>query len=115
MIAIRRRRAEKALRTEEWSRRASRRQKPGFQALALPEDMLGGAARVTVLGNARALIENHRGIADIGDECVKLMTRQGMLTVCGRELTLREVRADALSICGVIATIAFPEGGAGGA
>jgi len=114
MIAIRRRRAEKALRDEERSRRAARRRKPGFQALALPEDILHGAARVTVLGCARALIENHRGIADIGEDCVKFMTRQGMLTVCGRALTLHEVRTDALSICGVIATIAFPEGGAGG-
>jgi sporulation protein YqfC len=109
MIASKKHNAKKASREDARARRAARRAKPKLSALALPEDILGGAARLTLLGSARLLIENHRGIVSVGEDCVKLMTRHGIVTVCGRELTLRDARADALSVYGFIASVALPE------
>ena len=61
--------------------------------------------RVTTIGNARALVENHLGLLAYGAECVRVRCRRGVASVCGQGLALREVRRDALIVTGRIAKV----------
>ena len=60
------------------------------------------ALRVTTIGGARALVENHRGLVSYAPDCVRVRCRRGDACVLGRELALREVRRDALIVTGRI-------------
>ncbi|HIS02304.1 MAG TPA: YabP/YqfC family sporulation protein [Candidatus Pullichristensenella avicola] len=62
----------------------------------------GRAVRVTTVGDRRALVENHLGIDAYGPEAVRLRCRGGAVCLRGRDLSLREVRAGALIVAGVL-------------
>ena len=84
---------------------------PGVPALEWFRDVSGRTARVTAIGSRQVLIENHAGILDFTDETVRLSTAAGALCVCGQNLTLCEVREDALIVHGSIRQISLPEDG----
>ena len=84
---------------------------PGVPALEWLSDVSGRAARATAIGSRRILIENHTGIQDFTDETVRLSTAAGPLCVHGRNLTLCEVRANALIVHGCIRQVDLPEDG----
>lgn len=85
-----------------------RRAKPVLAALSLPEDVSEDGVRVILLGGGRALVENMLGVADIGREEIRLVTRAGILTVQGRELMLTDVREGALAVNGQIESVHLP-------
>ena len=61
--------------------------------------------RVTAVGGARALVENHLGLLAYGQDCVRVRCRRGAASIRGSGLTLREVRKDALIITGRIDSV----------
>ena len=63
--------------------------------------------RVTAVGGARALVENHLGLLDYAPERVRVRCRRGAVSVCGQGLTLREGRRDALIVAGRIERVAI--------
>lgn len=73
------------------------------------DDLSGKTARITAIGNRSLMVENHAGIEKYALDCVCLNTRCGIITVEGRNLALREVRRDALLICGEIQSVALPD------
>ena len=87
-----------------------KRKRPTFPALQWLTDATGLKYRVTLLGNACAMVENHLGILEFGDEVIRLKTRKGVLVFEGAGLLLTEVRPDALSIRGAINKIVLPSG-----
>lgn len=80
----------------------------GAEALELPMDVLGNQARITLAGDGCALIENHRGILEVSDQSVRLLTRQGVLRILGEGLELCQVRPDALKVEGNIFVLELP-------
>lgn len=92
----------------EAKNRAMRPRKPALEALALPEDVSGDSARVILLGGGRALIENLRGVADIGRETIRLTVRGGSIVLHGEALRLTDVRADAVAVVGQIDSVELP-------
>lgn len=78
--------------------------KSGMRRLALscslPEDALTSGARVTVIGRGCVLVEGQRGVVELGGGRIRLKTRDGMLSVLGQALELRELSADAAVIVG---------------
>ena len=84
---------------------------PPVPALEWISDISGRAARATAIGNHRILIENHRGILDFSGESVRLATSGGPLSVIGQDLSLSEVRENALIIHGRIRQVNLPEDG----
>ena len=80
-------------------------------ALLWSQDMLGLCARVTVVGSARLLVENHTGIRSFSDCTVVLDSRAGAIRVDGRGLSLGCVRSGALILRGDIRRVELPEGG----
>ena len=84
---------------------------PGVPALEWLSDVSGRAARATAIGSRRILIENHTGIQDFTDEQVRLSTASGTLCIHGCDLTLCEVRENALIVHGCIRQVDLPEDG----
>lgn len=66
----------------------------------LPEDALGGGARVTLTGRTAALVEGQRGVIELSPGRIRLRTDGGVLTVSGEGLRLRELSFDAAVIVG---------------
>jgi len=93
---------------DEKKKHSVRRAKPVLAALSLPEDISEDGVRVILLGEGRALIENHLGIADIGQNAIRLVTRAGVLSVLGKELSLTDVREGALAVNGRIESVQMP-------
>lgn len=81
-----------------------------FPALEWLTDASGLKARVTLLGNSRAMVENHTGILEFTEGVIRLKTRGGTLRFEGSGLTLTEVRPDALTVRGAIDRIILPTG-----
>lgn len=69
-------------------------------ATGLPEDALGGGARVTLTGRSAALVEGQRGVIELSPRRIRLRTDGGVLTVSGEGLRLRELSFDAAVIVG---------------
>ena len=82
---------------------------PGLPALEWISDLSGRAARATAIGSRRILIENHTGIQDFTPEQVRLSTANGPLCVRGCDLSLCEVRENALIVHGCIRQVDLPE------
>jgi len=66
-------------------------------AASLPEDVLRGA-RVTWFGQGSALVEGQHGVVELTQERIRLRTDEGILTLCGEGMTLRELSVDAAFI-----------------
>ncbi len=81
---------------------------PVLAGLELPEDVSGRAARLTILGSSRALVENCRGVEEVGETRMRLRLSGGTLTVEGKGLCLTDVRADAVCICGCLEALRLP-------
>jgi len=79
-----------------------RRERIGRLALSsgLPEDALSSGARVTMMGRGCVLVEGQHGVVELGAHRIRLRTSEGVLSVSGRALSLRELSMDAALICG---------------
>lgn len=104
---LRKKRARKQEKSLE-AAHARRIAHPVLAGLELPEDVSGSAARLTVLGSSRALVENCRGVEEVGETRMRLRLGGGTLTVEGEGLCLTDVRADAVCICGCLHVLRLP-------
>lgn len=82
--------------------------RPILGALELPEDASGAAERLVILGGERALVENCRGVEEISETRVRLRTPGGALVFEGERLSLCDVRADSVCVCGRLRLLRFP-------
>ena len=85
-----------------------RRRTPALDWLC---DLSGQTARITSLGNRSLLVENHRGILDFACDRILLATACGEVEVMGSNLSLSDVRRDALIIHGCIQDVKLPQKG----
>ncbi|NLF80771.1 MAG: sporulation protein YqfC [Clostridia bacterium] len=77
--------------------------------LELPPDLIGGAARLTLLGREQVSIINHRGIVAYAPERILLQLSDGRLEINGSGLNLSELNEEQLTIGGLIASLVFRE------
>jgi len=93
----------------------SRRRKKRLTLMCgLPQDVLEGAARVTLFGSSSAMIEGQHGMVELGKRCMRMRTRSGVLTVLGENMVLRELTADAAMVTGErIDTVTYGRAGQG--
>ena len=66
----------------------------------LLEDAVTGSARVTMTGRSAVLVEGQHGVVELSSACIRLRTRDGVLSVLGEALELRELSLDAAMITG---------------
>lgn len=87
----------------------AKRDIPSLQWVADVSD----APCVLLTGSHRALVENITGILEFTGCCLRLNTRQGVLTIEGEYLTVCQARPGSLLAEGRIARVVLPEGGCG--
>lgn len=68
--------------------------------LELPEEAAAGAAKLTITDGRRALVENHRGLLEYGEEQIRISTGRGQIVLRGRDLTLSAMSGKELLIRG---------------
>lgn len=83
--------------------------KKSFRALEWPGET-AGAARATIIGKNRALIENFDGIIEFTSETVRLSARGGEIVVNGENIEIEQARARSLIVRGRIGGVTLPKG-----
>ena len=74
------------------------------EGLCLPTEALG-QLRLTLVGKSRLLAENHRGILDYGDSCIRLAAAGGSVSILGAGLGLEAMNRRELLITGQIRSV----------
>lgn len=75
------------------------------EKLELPPEALGAAAKLSITGGRRALIENHKGILEYGAQRMVIGTERGRIVISGQELLLAAMNKSELLISGKISTV----------
>ncbi|MBR0207927.1 MAG: hypothetical protein IJQ43_03430 [Oscillospiraceae bacterium] len=74
------------------------------ERLELPEEALG-ALLVTAVGRRRVLIENHRGIAQYSDACLRLKAAGGTFSLYGSGIRILTLGRHNLAVEGDIGSM----------
>lgn len=87
--------------------------KPSFagtlgERLQIPGEALG-ECKLSVLGNRRALVENHRGLLHCTEELISFRARQGVLRVFGAALRIEAMDGSDLLLSGRLDRIEWEE------
>jgi sporulation protein YqfC len=72
------------------------------QVIDLPPDVTLDLPRLTLIGNRKLFIENHRGLVQFSSEHLKLAIHNGLLELLGSDLMIRTISAEEISIEGLI-------------
>jgi sporulation protein YqfC len=72
------------------------------QVIDLPPDVTLDLPRLTLIGNRKLFIENHRGLVHFSSERLKLAIHNGLLELLGSGLMIRTISAEEISIEGQI-------------
>ncbi len=76
------------------------------ERLSLPAEV-AGATKLTMSGRNRLLIENHRGILGLSDECVEIAGYGVKIRILGGGLDLEAMDKEAVLITGGVAALEF--------
>lgn len=75
----------------------------------LPGDVMLDVARITMMGCAEMLIENHRGISEYTPERVVLGLPQGHVLIGGEGLEISTISPDQVTIKGNIRSVLYSD------
>jgi len=78
-----------------------------MRAMDLPEETDSGIVKVTMLGHRRALIENHRGVYAYTEDGVSLTGAEGVISVSGEGLEIRQLDAERIWVEGYITGVYY--------
>lgn len=70
--------------------------------LDLPQDVVQGLPRVTMIGDIQLTVQNHRGVLHFEPSSLRLAMEKGELEVTGRELVIRNIGTDEVLVEGQI-------------
>jgi len=70
--------------------------------LDLPQDVALDLPRITMIGGLQLTVENHRGILHFSPDTLRLAMDGGELEITGRELIIRNIRAEEVFVEGRI-------------
>ena len=91
----------------EHGRRLRQRLRDAAEQMDIPEGMLGGQPQLTLDGDLQLLVERHAGIAEYGDQCIRINTRQFTIEISGERLHLVAMDQDSIRIRGHIVGVAY--------
>ena len=73
----------------------------------LPEEIMLDLPRIEILGNDRIHIENHRGIIEYTQTCVRVNTNAGVIRITGGALNVRNIGSEEIIVLGSIEAIEY--------
>lgn len=74
-------------------------------ALDLPEDSLGGVARITITGKSSLMVENHKGLVEYSPEHIIVSGGKSNIGIRGSGLELEAMNRQELLISGQILSL----------
>lgn len=93
-------------------RRFARRiRKMTTEMLDLPQDVVFDMPRVTMIGNVKVHIENHRGVRHFSDDRLRLSLGTGEIELTGSDLIIRSIWPDEVIVEGTITGIQYLKAG----
>ncbi|NLC07908.1 MAG: sporulation protein YqfC [Syntrophomonadaceae bacterium] len=75
--------------------------------LEMPPDLTLDLPKLTLIGNIQLIVENHRGLIEFGPNRTIINSSRWPIILNGRNLMVRSIRTDELTIEGVIDSITF--------
>jgi len=75
--------------------------------LDLPQEAVCDWPRLTLIGDTRLLLENHRGVVIYESELLRVNVTLGQLEIRGKDLKLKVLRSDVIAVEGSIKSIRF--------
>ena len=75
------------------------------ERLDLPSDISVGSAKLSVYGNSKVLIENHKGILHYGENQIELNARGMTIRILGDELSISAMDKNDMLITGRILSL----------
>lgn len=77
------------------------------EALDITRDAALGMPVVTVVGNSEAYVENFKSIVEYDCARVKLLTKKGLLSICGERLEILYYDEEEIAVRGKICNVEF--------
>lgn len=76
-------------------------------ALELPKEVLLNLPIVSLMGREELCIENYKGIVEYGQEKIRVNTGVGILKIEGKNLFLKQITSETITITGIIGKFEF--------
>lgn len=73
----------------------------------LPKDIVLDVSKVIIIGTGQVTIENHKGIVEYSEELIRINTGSDIMKLCGRNLTIKTILQEEITITGEITNIEF--------
>ncbi len=68
----------------------------------LPIEVLKNLPCIYMVGNEQIKVENYKGIIEYTEIEIKLNTKIGIVKICGKNLNLKQISSDSITIDGYI-------------
>lgn len=75
--------------------------------LELPKDIACGAVIVTVTGRRALVLENYKGIVSFDEQCIRIQTKDGIVSVSGEHLKVDYYTDEEMKLIGLIRQISY--------
>ncbi len=76
-------------------------------AFDMPKDIIFNTPRFIMLGNEEIYIENYRGIVSYSETHIKLNTTKMPVAISGADLSITQIAAEEITVCGKISSVEF--------
>jgi len=76
-------------------------------ALELPKEIVLNLPLITLYGNEELNLENYKGVVEYTNERIRIGTSKGILKIEGRNLLLKQVTSENISVTGGILRIEY--------
>jgi sporulation protein YqfC len=73
----------------------------------LPKDIVLDVSKVIIIGTGQVTVENHKGVVEYSEELIRINTGSGIMKLCGRNLTIKTILQEEITITGEITNIEF--------
>ncbi|HJC46990.1 MAG TPA: YabP/YqfC family sporulation protein [Candidatus Lachnoclostridium pullistercoris] len=80
------------------------------ESLKFPRDVVLGETLISIEGGHSLVIENYRSILFYGDDCLKLLTKNGRVSVEGKGLQIEYYDEESMKITGSIRRVELDGG-----
>ena len=77
------------------------------EALALPKEIVLNLPLISLYGNEELNLENYKGVVEYTSERIRINTSKGILKIEGRNLLLKQVTSENISVTGGIVKIEY--------
>ncbi|HZK58148.1 MAG TPA: sporulation protein YqfC [Clostridia bacterium] len=77
------------------------------EILELPKDIVLDLPKIIMIGNLQIYIENHKGILEYANDRIRINTKNGILSIMGKNLVLKNIVTEEIIIIGEINQVGF--------